>query len=91
MSNPKFHQVANSGFRVLPLFPDETPQSAHDPDLQAFEERSGFCKPKIVPPSPEVQIQVINHLSQAFTPLSTGQIPDLVFETLYAFGMNPDL
>jgi hypothetical protein len=90
-SNPEFLKVADPGSRFFPLFPDKIPQPSHYPDFEPFEEGFGFRKPKVVPPSPKVSVQILNNLPQAFTPLAAGQFPDLVLEAFHAFGMNSDL
>ena len=52
---------------------------------------SGFRKAVIIPPTFQVQIQLINNLCHAFTTVAVGQFPDSCLEALNCLLVNPDL
>ena len=62
MRDPKFLQVCNPGFRVLPLFPNKASQSTHYPYLEPLEEGFSFRQAEVSPPAKEVSVQFLDDL-----------------------------
>ena len=75
----------------MPLLPDDTPKPPDNPLVQGFEDVPGFCETVIVPPSPEVVVQVLSYLVQAFPAIAICQFTDPLLESFDRFGMDSDL
>ncbi len=88
MRNPLFSQFPDPGGRILPLFPENSTQSPHDPTMKRSESAGTPRETVIIPPAPEVLVQMVDNLVNRLSTTTVSQFTHPVFISFYRFRMD---
>jgi hypothetical protein len=87
---PPLLQLSDSSTRILPLFPKNRPQTPHYPAMRRTEPIGALGEAVIIPPPPEILVQIENDPVNRPAAVAIGQFPHPVLESLYRSRMNAD-
>ena len=82
MGNTEPFQLFYAGSRVLPVFPDDGPQTASDPIIDGPEAGGHLGVLKVIPPAPCVGVEPSNNLLDAQPTASAGEFPHPLLKPL---------
>ena len=74
---------------TFPLLPHNTPQLPAYPAVKVFKHRGRLTKAKIAVPSPQVDIEILNHPLQAYAPCASRKFPNPFLEANHRFRRYP--
>ena len=89
MSDAELFKVTNPGMRILPLLPDKASKTPENPGFQGLQYVPRFDQAVIIPPSPEVHIQFLDHPIQALPTAAAGQLTDCLLKPFDGFRVKP--
>ena len=90
MTDATFLECFDTRSRVLPMLPQDRPQTANDPIVDGAKPGSYFSMAEIIPPAYGVAVESLNYLLDAHTATAAGQFTNSLFETLDRFGVDAD-
>ena len=65
-------QLTNSGSRVFPLFPEDCPQTPHNPAVERTKHTCTLRDAVVIPPATKVLVQVENYLMNRPATVAVG-------------------
>ena len=86
LGGPQFQQLPDLGPHVPPLLPETHAQAATQPGVEFGQWAVVLREPKVVDPTPDVLVELVNAVGPGDAPTSPGELAQPVTKLLKGFG-----